>query len=78
MNKIIDKLKSGQPSLTVPGCDTCRHLEDKYRGASWWRCGALGGIYADAAWFRVCKGERWEPAPPHVPVLVRFKRWLIG
>jgi hypothetical protein len=78
MNSIIDKLKSGEPPLAVPSCASCRHLTDTYGSAGYWRCGALGGIYADWAYHRSCKGAHWEPRPPPVPILVRFKRWLIG
>lgn len=42
-----------------------------------WKCGALAGHYTSSAW-RHCRGDRWEPNPPPVPILVRFKRWLIG
>ena len=83
MTSAIDKLKEPPPPMMVPGCSTCRHLQNKEKANAslYWNCGAQGGrptapAYGDA-WGK-CQGTYWEPMPPHVPVLVRFKQWLIG
>ena len=77
MSDIVDKLKSPPPPMMVPGCTTCRHLGHRPY-SDYLYCDALGGLYADRAYENRCKGNLWEPHPPPVPVLVRFKRWLIG
>ena len=81
MTDAIDKLKQPPPPMMVPGCSTCRHLQrdgSLSRDAYWWRCGVVGGHYTRDIYHTRCKGDLWEPKPPPVPVLVRFKRWLVG
>lgn len=72
----IAKLKR-LPPLQQVGCGTCLF----YKKDSWSmlsRCNATGRL-AHHAWQYQCKGGTlWQPNPLPVPILVRFKRWLIG
>jgi hypothetical protein len=61
------------------GCGNCLFYEEDRSNASWSKCRAIPGEYARDARRKECDhGRLWEPMPPPVPVLVRFKRWLIG
>jgi hypothetical protein len=67
-------------SLSKPrkvGCGTCLfYKEDSVFPLS--RCKATSQ-YADYAWEDQCKqGTLWQAIPAPVPILIRFKRWLIG
>lgn len=75
MSDAIDKLKSPPPAMMVPGCTTCRHSRMMH---STLYCFAIGGVFASQAYELRCKGNMWEPPPPAIPALVRFKRWLVG
>jgi len=55
-------------------CPTCEFLSTKYSAIR--NCAVLDEA-AFIAW-RKCQGKYWSPIPPHVPILIRFKRWLIG
>lgn len=70
----IDKLKS-LPPLTQQVCATCEFLnrepERIYREPV---CRANETI-ARWTYEHRCQGQMWAP---RLPVLVRFKRWLVG
>lgn len=66
---IIDKLNK---PLIQQVCPTCDFLKNKYL-----RNCAVFDEAAFIAW-KKCQGKYWSPIPPHVPILIRFKRWLIG
>jgi hypothetical protein len=74
----VEKLKQ-LPPLIQQVCGSCRYYR-RYRGYKdsplWNECQAFSEL-AKFAWPR-CRGHYWEPIPPPVPVLVRFKRWLVG
>ena len=71
----VIRLATSQERRPVPGCGTCRFhkrwgvLDD---------CLAVGTLCATARIYECRDGRLWEPKPTPVPVLVRFKRWLIG
>lgn len=75
----IEQLKR-LPPLQFPVCSTCAHYRDRGAPAHISDCLATS-TYADWSWARpgLCGGGKlWEPKPLPVPILVRFKRWLVG
>ena len=71
----IGKLKT-LPPLQQVGCGTCLFYRED---PTFSKCAATGGNWADRAWEHQCKrGALWQPKPPPIPVLIRFKRWLVG
>ena len=76
MSEAVDKLKS-LPPLTQQVCGSCVFFD--YKNSAYFSiCRATSNLAVDS-WERQCKrGQLWQPKPPFVPVLVRFKRWLVG
>jgi hypothetical protein len=79
MSNVV-RIASSQRDPQTRACNTCRHRPRIF--ASLAICKATGG-YVDferAYDQKACgpSGRLWEPMPPPVPVLTRFKRWLIG
>jgi hypothetical protein len=74
----ISKLKN-LPPLEQHVCGTCRFYKSGAFGTAhleWYACTAMS-INAKDAWPK-CQGQYWQQKPPFVPVLIRFKRWLVG
>ncbi len=72
----ITKLKN-LPPLAQVGCGTCRFYVP-HRILTLAGCEATSS-YADGSWRNQCKGgQLWQPKPPPIPILIRFKRWLVG
>lgn len=78
MSKAIDSILK-PVALEQPGpCSTCRHFRPDGFSAILGGCAATS-TYAAYARRGECGGGRlWEAKPAPVPVLVRFKRWLVG
>lgn len=71
-------LIASQDRRPVRACSTCRHFRPDHDIVRWSDCLATSK-YADVAREEEClNGALWEPIPEPVPVLIRFKRWLIG
>lgn len=74
----VVRLENSNERLPVKACGSCRHYRIDSWGASSADCVAASRHAATARIDECRDGRLWEPKLPPVPVLVRFKRWLIG
>jgi diketogulonate reductase-like aldo/keto reductase len=64
-------------SRPVHACGSCRFYREDGWGPRWSGCAATGLRASEARSGECANGALWEPMPPHVPVFVRLKRWLV-
>lgn len=74
----VVRLIVSQSAVPVRGCGTCRSFVRRELGPPADGCEATGGYASNARKGACLNGQLWEPLPAHVPILIRFKRWLVG
>lgn len=75
----VVRLATSQERKPTRACETCRYFKpDNWQITSLNECSAVS---QKAGWARENEcggGDMWEVRLPSVPLLIRFKRWLIG
>lgn len=72
--ELVARNDNGSPSHV---CGTCRFYKYDRDIPSLSFCKAVS-TYACNAYTHQCHGDYWQAIPPPVPVITKFKRWLIG
>jgi hypothetical protein len=70
----VIRLATARDKPAVRACSTCRYQYDDWG----MRCGAVEMMCTMARLSECNGGTMWEPKPPSISALRRFKIWLVG